>query len=150
MPDIATIGAVLSSVKTATEIAKLIKDGGDSLEKAELKLQLAELISSLADAKIELSDIQEVIADKEREISELKLAFELKENMVRNRDAYYLVNDSGSPEGDPYCMACWDLKQKAYPLHTSSKSRHEKVCPSCKTGYQTMMTKKLVPSAENA
>ena len=39
MPDLATISAVFNSIKTATEIAKLIKDGSSSLEQAEVKLQ---------------------------------------------------------------------------------------------------------------
>ena len=65
MTEISTISAILGSVKTATEIAKLIKDSYFSLEKAEMKLKLAELISALADAKIEISEIQELILQKE-------------------------------------------------------------------------------------
>ena len=54
MADIATIAAALGSLKTATDIAKLIKDSGSSLEQAEVKLQIAELISSLAEANWKL------------------------------------------------------------------------------------------------
>jgi hypothetical protein len=53
MVDIAILGSALGSIKTATDIAKLIKNSGTSLEKAEVKLQVAELISSLADIKME-------------------------------------------------------------------------------------------------
>ena len=40
----------VGSIKSAIDIAKVLKDGADTLDKAEVKLQLAELISSLADA----------------------------------------------------------------------------------------------------
>lgn len=46
MPDIITFAAFLGSIKTATEIAKAIKLSDSSLEKAELKLKIAELIES--------------------------------------------------------------------------------------------------------
>ncbi|XQF94157.1 hypothetical protein ACOBV9_23035 (plasmid) [Pseudoalteromonas espejiana] len=48
MPDIASIGAALASIKATTDIAKLIKESGTSLEQAEVKLQIWNLISSLA------------------------------------------------------------------------------------------------------
>ncbi len=46
MPDIAAISAFVGSIKTAAEIAKAIKEAGLSLEKAETKLKMAELIPS--------------------------------------------------------------------------------------------------------
>lgn len=49
-----------------------------TFEKAEAKLQLAELISTLADAKIELSEVQELIGEKDKIILELKESFSLK------------------------------------------------------------------------
>ena len=53
MADLATIGAALSSLKTATEIVKFIRESDVNLEKAELKLKLADLLGSLADTKME-------------------------------------------------------------------------------------------------
>lgn len=62
MPDLATIGAALSSLKTATDIVKFLRSSDLSLERAELKL--ADLLSSLADAKIELIEGQDTLAEK--------------------------------------------------------------------------------------
>ena len=59
MVGITTVGSIFTSVKTAIDIAKLIKDSGVSLEKAEVKLQLAELIGALANVKIELKSWKE-------------------------------------------------------------------------------------------
>lgn len=69
--DIASISAALAGIKSATEIAKIIKDSGASLEQAEIRLKLADLISALADAKIEIANIREVVSDKESEIKDL-------------------------------------------------------------------------------
>ena len=66
------IGSILSSIKTATDIAKFINDSNISLEQADHRLKLAELISTLANAKIEIADIQELILEKDEEIKSLK------------------------------------------------------------------------------
>ena len=62
--DIAALSSLLGSLKTATDIARFIKDSDLSLEKAETKLKLAELISALADAKIEAAKIQQLLLER--------------------------------------------------------------------------------------
>jgi hypothetical protein len=62
MPAIASIAAILSSIKTATDIAKFLRESDLSLQRAELKLKLADLVSALAEAKIELTEIQETLS----------------------------------------------------------------------------------------
>lgn len=71
MADVGTVGAILTSIKTATDLARLIKDSGSSLQEAEVKLKLAELIGALADAKIEIADVQNEVLAKEQAIQEL-------------------------------------------------------------------------------
>jgi hypothetical protein len=61
MADLNTISSILSSINVATDLARLIKDSDVSLEKAETKLKLAELISALADAKIETANVLHII-----------------------------------------------------------------------------------------
>jgi hypothetical protein len=107
--DFATISAALGSLKTATEIAKFFRDSDLSLEKAESKLKLAELISALADAKIQISDIQLAMSEKENELRELKNQSELQASLKWD-DPYYWRVDGGSKEG-PFCQPCYD-KQK--------------------------------------
>ena len=48
MPDITTIAAVLNSLKAATDIAKFLRESDLSLERAELKLKLADLAACRA------------------------------------------------------------------------------------------------------
>ena len=52
MTDLATVTAVLGNIKTAMDIAKAIKDADVSVERAEMKFKLAEMMTALADAKM--------------------------------------------------------------------------------------------------
>ena len=116
MPDIATISSILGSVKTATEIAKLLKDSNLSLEQAETKLKLAELISSLADAKLEIAEIKEIILEKDKKINELQEAQQLSKKMMW-RDAVYFQENEHGEEG-PFCPQCYDNSKKVIRLQT--------------------------------
>jgi len=107
--DVVSISAALAGIKSATEIAKVIKDSGTSLEQAEFKLQLADLISALADAKIEIANIREAISEKEAQINELNQKLELKENIVWKKPYYFVVKDD--KQDGPYCQKCYDSKQ---------------------------------------
>ena len=114
MPDITTIAGALGSIKTATEIAKLIKDSGTSLEQAEVKLQMAELISALADAKMEISDIQTELIARNNEITELKHKLETKESVIWEKP-YYFIENSDERDG-PFCQRCYDSEQNLIRL----------------------------------
>jgi hypothetical protein len=61
MTDMAGVSLVLSSIKAATDIARLLKDTNLSLEKAAAKLKLAELVGALADAKIQIAEVQDLL-----------------------------------------------------------------------------------------
>lgn len=112
--DITSITAALAGIKNATEIAKAIKDSGSSLEQAEVKLQFADLISSLADAKIEIASIREVISEKESQIIDLNNKLQLKENIIWKKP-YYFVEKNGDKDG-PFCQKCYDSEQKLIRL----------------------------------
>jgi len=151
MPDLSVIGSVLTSLKTATDIAKFLRESDFSLEKAELKLKLAELMSALADAKMEMSSVQDGIAERERRIAELEEAFQRKAKVIRDRDAYYEMGEDGKPTGQPMCIRCWDVDHKLYELHSEAKDHFVKVCPACKSRYEARMAPKIaaanVPAA---
>lgn len=134
MPDFATIGAALSSIKTATDIVKFLRGSDLSLERAELKLKLADLLSSLADAKIELIEVQETLAGKDKKIAELEDAFHKKDSLVRQYDAYYTADENGKPTGVPYCLRCWGNDHKQRQLVRTSRDHGTRVCTSC--GHQ--------------
>jgi hypothetical protein len=104
MPDITTISAILGSIKTATDIAKAIKNADISLEKAELKLKIAELTESLADIKIKAVEIRDLIEKKDLEISILRKQLEPQKIIIPKESEQilkYLASIDGKvPEKD--------------------------------------------------
>jgi hypothetical protein len=140
MADIATIGAFLSSLRTATEIAKAVKDLDLTLEKAELKLKMADLLGSLADARIAAAELQELLQEKEKEIERLNEAVRLKGEVVKSGAAYFLKDANGKPSGDPFCIHCWDAKKELFHLTTNVQDNW--VCPHCRnifTNYSVIL-----------
>lgn len=131
--DLNTVAAALSSIKTATEIAKLIKDSDLSLEKAETKLKLAELIGSLADAKLELISLQELLASTEGRIKELEDELQAHKSLRWEEPLYWLDGEDG-PDG-PYCQHCYDSSRKLIRLQGNGEGLYE--CKACKNTYTT-------------
>ena len=148
MPDLATIGAALSSLKTATEIAKFLRESDLSLEQAELKLKLADLLVSLADAKIELVEVQETLVEKDKRIAELEDAFQNKDALVRQYDAYYATDDNGQPTGVPFCLRCWENEHKKRQLVRDSKNHRIRVCTSCGHQYEGRLAGDIQPQKD--
>lgn len=145
MPDMATIAAVFTSLKTATDIAKFLRESDVSLERAELKLKLAELVGSLADAKIQLVELQDVLAAKDKRIAELAEAFESKDTLIRHLDAYYVVDAAGNPGGIPYCLRCWESDQKRRQLVHDAKDHRSRICTACGRTYNGRLAGDLRP-----
>jgi len=131
--DIASIGSLLSSLKTATDIAKLIRESDVSLEKAETKLKLAELVSALADVKIEAAEIQQALLDRDEEIRKLTAAAKLQADLRWEQPCYFLKNGDGGEE--PFCQNCYDSEKKLSRLHTDGEGSFH--CRVCKQSYKT-------------
>lgn len=146
MTDLATIGAALTNLKTATDIVKFLRESDLSLERAELKLKLADLLCSLADAKVELVEVQETLVEKDKRIKELEEAFQGKDSLVRRYDAYYTANEIGEPTGVPYCLRCWENEHKKRQLVHESKNYRIRVCTSCGHQYEGRLAGEIQPS----
>lgn len=123
------ISTILTSVKTATDIAKLLKESDISLEKAETKLKLAELIGALADVKMQLADVRELLVEKDEEIKRLENKFKLRGNLVYEQPYYWLETDD-EKEG-PFCSSCQDDKQKLARLIESQNTKGQWTCCVC-------------------
>lgn len=128
MPDIASIATILSSIKMATDIARSLRESDLPLERADLKLKLADLVGSLAEAKMELAWIQETLSAKDKRIAELEDTFQSKDGLVRFNDAYYAVDEKGKPVGVPRCLRCWENDHKKRQLVQDAKQVLETVC----------------------
>ena len=148
MPDITTIAAVLNSLKAATDIAKFLRESDLSLERAELKLKLADLVGSLADARLELIDVQETLSEKDKRITELENAFQSKDALVRRYDAYYEADQSGNPIGVAYCLRCWENDHKKRQLVRDAKDHFSRVCTACGHRYEGRLAAEILPPKE--
>lgn len=145
MADMATIAAALSSLKTATDIARFLRESDLSLERAELKLKLADLVGALADTKIELVEVQEALSEKDKRITELEQAFEGMDAIVRHHDAYYGTNEAGEPTGVAYCLRCWENAHKKRQLVCDAKDHRAHVCTACGHRYDGWRTDEIRP-----
>lgn len=150
MADLATITTILGNIKIATDIAKAIRDTDVAIERAELRLRLAEMIGALADAKIEVTEVQELLRDKEHELRELKDAFESKDELVKRYDGYYVKDENGQAVGEPYCVSCWQTKHKRFNLQYVAGDRQLKACVSCGSKYNSRLAQNLAPGQADA
>jgi hypothetical protein len=126
------ITTLLVSLKTVTELAKLIRESDVSLEKAEIKLKLADLITALADAKIEVADIQQTLLDKDEEIRGLREQLRIKENVVWQKPFYWL-KDGESKDG-PFCQHCYDYDKHQELIRLYGR-KGQWQCKACRNGY---------------
>ncbi|WLA12400.1 hypothetical protein MO327_00205 [Xanthomonas translucens] len=150
MTDLATVTAVLANIKTAMDIAKALKDADLSIERAEMKFKLAEMMTALADAKMEVVEIQQLLDEKDLALVELKEAFQSKDALVKHRDVYYEVDKAGRPIGEPICAHCWQVKHKKYGLQYEAKDRFVKCCVACGRKYEARMAPVVQPNAADA
>ena len=132
--DVAAIGSLLGSLKTATDIAKFVRESSVSLERAELKMKLADLIEALANAKIEAADIQQEILDRDKMIRELEAAAAVKVELRWEQPCYFRKNEKGTE--DPYCQNCYDSIGKLSRLHADGSGYFE--CRVCTQSFKTL------------
>jgi RNA-splicing ligase RtcB len=131
--DIGSISVVLGSIKTATDIAKYIKDSDVSLEKAEVKLKLAELIGALADAKLEVVGVQQTLAESEDRIRELQKKLDVRAQVKWDDPVYWIEMATG--RDGPFCQRCYDADEKLVRLQGSGDGYYS--CRVCSSSYTT-------------
>jgi hypothetical protein len=133
MSDIATISAFFGSIKTATELAKAIKGADLSLEKAETKLKMAELISALANAKVQAAEIQDLLQEKDERIKNLEKTLKTKSQLIHHDGIYYETNADGNTVGEPYCPQCFEVDNIV--VHLKNIKEQYYYCTNCQNNY---------------
>lgn len=117
------VAEYIAGIKTAIELAKAVKVATDSLDNAQVKLQMAELISALADAKLEAAENAERIAKLEAKIH-------ARDTLNYEQGLYYRVLDSENKDG-PFCPTCHDSEMKEIrlrPVRGDGYNWHCNVC----------------------
>jgi len=129
--DITAVSTGLSSLKTAFDIVRLLKESDLSLEKSEIKLKLAELTSALADARIELANVCQILSEKDGEIRRLKDRIATAEKVYWKSPSYWVKSDSC--DQGPFCQHCYDCQQALVRLQGNGEGWWE--CKACKNTY---------------
>lgn len=131
------ISAGIAAATQAIGLAKALAETPGIVEKAELKLQIAELYTVLSDTKLALVDAGTHISDRDAEIKRLTELLEHKANIIRVGSAYFETDEDGNPFGDPFCQHCWETKHQLVHIHRSPSSRRTFTCPSCITDFRS-------------
>ena len=125
----------LTSLKTASDLARGLIAAETSVGKADLKLKIAELAEALVAARLAVVDAQDTIREQRDEIARLKNVDGIRQRMVKRRDTYFLSEVEG--ESGPYCPRCWEVDGRLVTLaRTPSHSPAVRLggayrCPQC-------------------
>jgi hypothetical protein len=118
---------VAAKIQAAYELAKAVATAPAKFKAAKLELQMADLLTSLAEAT------SDALADKET-IRELRAALATEAEMVLRDGVYWRVRPDGKDDG-PYCGGCYGGDHRSIPLAKlrppySEAGQYE--CPRCK------------------
>jgi hypothetical protein len=131
MVDISSISSGFNSLKIAIDITRILRESGQSLEKAEIKLKLAELTEALAEAKIQFSEVQELVLVKDKQIKKLEEDLKIKNKLEWEPPVYYLINDN--LKDGPFCPQCYDSEKKLIRLQGNNEGSWR--CLTCKNSF---------------
>lgn len=135
--DITAISTALSSLKTATDIAKLIKESNVSLEKAEFQLKIANLIYALAETKVQIADIKQILEEKDTELKACQAQLTIKAKLHWEAPYYWLMNDD--KKDGPFCQHCYDKNREVIRLQGGGNGYW--MCTVCKNSYRDSLWK---------
>jgi hypothetical protein len=128
----------IAALSNGLEILKKLKDIDLEFDRAKYKAQVAELMSTLAEAKISLLDAREQLQSKDVEVASLKETFEFaRDSTVIQRGMRYQKAPDGNPEGMPFCDRCEKVGGRLIRIvgTSTAKDGYKAICPQCKADY---------------
>lgn len=134
------ISDALSAINSSIELVRTVSAAPGTLDKAEMKLKLADTMAALADAKMSLIAARQELHAMAEEVDELQAALRTKGETVRVHDALYLKGPEGDPAGDPHCLPCWEAHHVLFSILRSEGNNQSSFCPSCKTTFTRRLT----------
>jgi exosome complex RNA-binding protein Csl4 len=136
--------AGLAATAKGLEIAKALRDIDRSMESAEYRSRIADLIDQLTDAKIALSEAKETIAEKDAEIRRLSDVQAAKVQTLRNKDGFNFGLVDGQVNPLPFCPTC---EQEGKQVMFSELGSGTVYCSKCKRVEQRRITPPQPPKA---
>lgn len=125
----------IQTIKHGAEIVRGVVAADKAISEADLKLKLGELTGILLDVRTSVTDANDRLAERDAEIARLKEALRNKDEVAKERDAYYTKDGSGRPTGAPYCMKCFEVEHRLVHLIRPGRADVKAVCPHCKNQY---------------
>lgn len=131
-----TISKAAKAVKGILDLDMGLGDPTLASQFIELKRQVTELQSIVAEAN-------RISKEKDEVIAKLKAAMAIKGNMVIDGSAYYMQKGKKVVDG-PFCTSCFDRHQETIRLLNAPKppgaaGRHLEwvQCPNCQTPFRS-------------
>lgn len=137
MIDIATL---LSSTTAAIGVAKAVSEVKGIYDQADLKLKMAEIVSTLADVKIALVEAGSESKAKDEEIARLKQAFIYSGTTVELHGWQFPATKHGEAYGTPFCPKCIEKDGRFMVLRQVGHGYADVACPLCSTKYHCNVT----------
>ncbi len=103
-----------------------LKSIGKTLRQADKIEQYQQIL----DIQKKLLEMQKKIAELENENKELKEELKLKEDLIFERNAYWIKKESSEKDG-PFCSVCWDSDRKLIRLRKGNYAHGWAICPKC-------------------
>lgn len=113
----------LTAVSETLKITKELRSIENNIDKAELKLRLADLIDGLLEAKEALQDAKQREIDLLDEIKKMKEQFVDRSRYEDENGLLYKLNESNEREGEPFCNLCFVRESKLYRMRFRAAKR---------------------------
>lgn len=101
---LASTAAAVGIIDKAVGIAKKLADDNGELDKATLKLELANLMSELASAKMTVITTQALLFDAEQKNKQLEEQLKDKQTFTFHSDMYWKEGDDKA-----FCPRCYEV-----------------------------------------
>ncbi|MDY0418894.1 hypothetical protein PYW49_14665 [Enterobacter sp. 170198] len=128
---LASTAAAVGIIDKAVSIAKKLADDGGDIDKATLKLELANLMTELASVKMEVITTQVLLFDAEQRNRQLEEQLKDKVSFVFRDGVYWKDGDD-----TPFCTMCYEkVGMKIHMIHYEKyydSTWHRWHCKVCK------------------
>lgn len=129
------LAAALGAVGAALNVAKSIKDIDAAFDRAAYKIQIADLMSNLADVKVAVLEAQEELRDAKAENERLTNALSAKGDLIEGPGGHLWISQEGLKLGYPVCPSCLEREGRQVILKQDGGMASTR-CPRCASAFQ--------------
>jgi len=90
-----------------------------------------EQYQQILETQKKLLEMQKKIQELEKKDRELKEKLEIKENLIFEKNAYWIKKENGEKDG-PFCSVCWDADRKLIRLRVGDYAGGWAYCLKCR------------------